>query len=288
MIRYLTLALTLVAAAPALAGMQGNLPTPVQKLPAYPPVVCVAPNWTTVPCASRAPKPPAVKCLRPDGTEEPCESRQATPPLTTPVVKGAIIIPSMFEGVPTIQVHGEIVSGDETKFKAAIKDLGFPSEALVYLNSIGGNLEASLAIANTVWARRYHTMVGADQIAKLAQTLQDLNEGVRAPMLYPAPAKRSDPTLVWLARAHIALAVETMQRCGHSRESAAKWAAEKQLGRLPPGIGVLPGQLDRFRHRPHGADIGASTGHRGRQGGGGQAQSSAAAARDLFGPACWA
>ena len=59
----------------------------------------------------------------------------------------------------------------------------------------------------------------ADQIAKLAQTLQDLNEGVRAPMLYPAPAKRSDPTLVWLARAHIALAVETMQRCGHSRES---------------------------------------------------------------------
>lgn len=164
MIRYLTLALTLVAAAPALAGMQGNLPTPVQKLPAYPPVVCVAPNWTTVPCASRAPKPPAVKCLRPDGTEEPCESRQATPPLTTPVVKGAIIIPSMFEGVPTIQVHGEIVSGDETKFKAAIKDLGFPSEALVYLNSIGGNLEASLAIANTVWARRYHTMVGTKAV----------------------------------------------------------------------------------------------------------------------------
>jgi hypothetical protein len=26
----------------------------------------------------------------------------------------------------------------------------------------------------------------ADQIAKLAQTLQDLNESVRAPMLYPA------------------------------------------------------------------------------------------------------
>jgi hypothetical protein len=70
----------------------------------------------------------------------------------------------------------------------------------------------------------------ADQVAKLAQTLQDLNEGVLAPMLYPAPAKRSDPTLVWLARAHVALAVETMQRCGHSRESAAKWAAEKHPG----------------------------------------------------------
>lgn len=79
MIRHLTLALALVAAAPALAEMQGNLPTPVQKLPAYPPAVCVAPNWATVPCASRAPKPLAVKCLKPDGTEEPCESRGSSP-----------------------------------------------------------------------------------------------------------------------------------------------------------------------------------------------------------------
>jgi hypothetical protein len=34
-------------------GMQGNLPTPVQKLPTYPPVVCVATNWETEPCESR-------------------------------------------------------------------------------------------------------------------------------------------------------------------------------------------------------------------------------------------
>ena len=66
----------------------------------------------------------------------------------------------------------------------------------------------------------------ADQFAKLAQALQDLNDGVRAPILYPALAKRSDQTLVWLARAHVALAVETMQRCGHSRKSAANWAAK--------------------------------------------------------------
>jgi len=32
---------------------QGNLPKPVQKLPAYPPVVCVAPNWATEPCEAR-------------------------------------------------------------------------------------------------------------------------------------------------------------------------------------------------------------------------------------------
>src|SRR5262245_8842315 len=66
----------------------------------------------------------------------------------------------------------------------------------------------------------------AEQFAKLAQRLQDVNEGVRVPMLYPAFAKRSDQTPVWLARAHVALAVETMQRCGHIREKAAKWAAK--------------------------------------------------------------
>jgi hypothetical protein len=70
----------------------------------------------------------------------------------------------------------------------------------------------------------------ANQFAKLAQTLQDLNEGVLAPMLYPALPKRSDQTLIWLARAHVALAVETIQRCGHSKKRAAKWAAKKHPG----------------------------------------------------------
>jgi hypothetical protein len=70
----------------------------------------------------------------------------------------------------------------------------------------------------------------ADQFAKLAQMLQDVNEGVRVPMLYPALAKRSDQTPVWLGRARVALAVETMQRCGHSREEAAKWAAKRHPG----------------------------------------------------------
>jgi len=70
----------------------------------------------------------------------------------------------------------------------------------------------------------------ADQFAKLAQALQDLNEGKRAPILTPALANRSDQTVVWLARAHVALAVETIQRCGHSRKSAAKWAAKRHPG----------------------------------------------------------
>jgi hypothetical protein len=32
---------------------QGNLSKPVQKLPAYPPIVCVAPNWATESCQER-------------------------------------------------------------------------------------------------------------------------------------------------------------------------------------------------------------------------------------------
>jgi len=36
---------------------QGNMPKPVGKLPPYPPVVCVAPNWKREPCESRQPPP---------------------------------------------------------------------------------------------------------------------------------------------------------------------------------------------------------------------------------------
>jgi hypothetical protein len=35
---------------------QGKLPKPVQRLPHYPPVVCVAPNWATEPCEDRQPR----------------------------------------------------------------------------------------------------------------------------------------------------------------------------------------------------------------------------------------
>jgi hypothetical protein len=70
----------------------------------------------------------------------------------------------------------------------------------------------------------------ANQFAKLAQTLQDLDGGILAPILTPALTNRSDQTVVWLARAHVALAVETMRgRCG-SRKSAAKWAAKRHPG----------------------------------------------------------
>jgi len=46
----------------AWAGPQGNLPKPVQKLPAYPPVVCIAPNLAPEPCENR--QPPAQSAAR--------------------------------------------------------------------------------------------------------------------------------------------------------------------------------------------------------------------------------
>lgn len=56
MIRYFTFAFVLFAMASTTThAQQGNLPVPKQKLPSYPPVVCVTPNWTPESCASRAP-----------------------------------------------------------------------------------------------------------------------------------------------------------------------------------------------------------------------------------------
>jgi ATP-dependent protease ClpP protease subunit len=143
MIRYLILAFALFAAVPvAQAGMQGNLPAPVQKLPAYPPIVCITPDWRPESCATRQP-----------------------PPLTGPVAKGATITAQTIEGIPMIFLSGgEIIAGDEIKFDAGIKDLNFPNEAVVFLNSEGGEVETSLLIANTIWARRFHTVVGKNAL----------------------------------------------------------------------------------------------------------------------------
>jgi hypothetical protein len=47
--------LALLFSVGAAHAQQGNLPTPVQKLPAYPPVACVTPDWTSEPCANRTP-----------------------------------------------------------------------------------------------------------------------------------------------------------------------------------------------------------------------------------------
>jgi hypothetical protein len=69
----------------------------------------------------------------------------------------------------------------------------------------------------------------ANQLATLAQMLQDLNDGIHVPMLDPASVRgrRRDQTLIWLARAHVALAVEIMRRLLGNRKSAAKSAAER-------------------------------------------------------------
>jgi hypothetical protein len=70
----------------------------------------------------------------------------------------------------------------------------------------------------------------ANQFASLAQALHDLEAGIHAPILTSAFTNRSDQTVVWLARAYVALAVETKRRSGGSRKNAGNWAAEKHPG----------------------------------------------------------
>jgi hypothetical protein len=53
MIRHLTLAITAALFCSVAHAQQGNLPTPVQKLSPYPPVVCVTPDWRPEPCEDR-------------------------------------------------------------------------------------------------------------------------------------------------------------------------------------------------------------------------------------------
>jgi acyl-homoserine lactone acylase PvdQ len=67
----------------------------------------------------------------------------------------------------------------------------------------------------------------ADQFAKIAQMLRDVHNGIRVPMLEQAITSRSDQTMAWIARASVALAIDYLRQCGHSRKSAAKWAVEK-------------------------------------------------------------
>jgi len=58
-----------MALRPANAGMQGNLPTPVQALPKYPPVICVAPDWVTEICEDRQTPLPKSNPLRENGRQ---------------------------------------------------------------------------------------------------------------------------------------------------------------------------------------------------------------------------
>jgi hypothetical protein len=54
---------------------QGNLPKPVQKLPAYPPVVCVATNWTLEWCEDRQTPLPRPNPLRAFAKHTPAKTK---------------------------------------------------------------------------------------------------------------------------------------------------------------------------------------------------------------------
>src|SRR6516225_4539797 len=54
---------------------QGNLPKPVQKLPAYPPVVCVATNWALEWCEDRQTPLPRPNPLRAFAKHTPAKTK---------------------------------------------------------------------------------------------------------------------------------------------------------------------------------------------------------------------
>jgi hypothetical protein len=70
----------------------------------------------------------------------------------------------------------------------------------------------------------------AARFTELAGALEGRSRGVRSPILEPASVKRSDPPMVWIARAHVASAIEIVRPVLKGREAAAaaKWAAKKQ------------------------------------------------------------
>ena len=87
---------------------------------------------------------------------------------------------------------------------------------------------ALTAVVN--FLNRMDRLTFADKFAGISQALQDARDGIRARSLTPAIASRGDPTVVWISRAAVALAVETKRWCGHSRKKAAEWAAKRLPG----------------------------------------------------------
>ncbi|MHA6334057.1 COG3904 family protein [Qipengyuania sp. CAU 1752] len=79
--------------------------------------------------------------------------------LASTSVAAAAIEAREFDGIIAIVVIGEIVAGDENKFRAL--SLRY-DDAIVVLNSPGGALEPALAIGRAIRIREYPTAVTAD------------------------------------------------------------------------------------------------------------------------------
>jgi hypothetical protein len=62
-------------------------------------------------------------------------------------------------GTPAIIISGELVSGDDKKFEAAIAALNSTKKVFVYLDSPGGSLEPGLVIGYTIHKRGFETVV---------------------------------------------------------------------------------------------------------------------------------
>jgi hypothetical protein len=68
-----------------------------------------------------------------------------------------------------------------------------------------------------------------ERLWNLATIIDDLNRGIRSPLLEPSTpgARHADNSQAWLAKAHLMLAFEALMRVGHTRAEAASAIAER-------------------------------------------------------------
>jgi hypothetical protein len=91
----------------------------------------------------------------------------------------------------------------------------------------------------------------ADQLASLAQALYDVNRGIRATIFTPSlkATNRGDTTMVWLGRALVARAIETLRHDGYSRERGAEWVTARYYRELEWLITELVSSPEELQRR---------------------------------------
>jgi hypothetical protein len=102
-------------------------------------------------------------------------------------------------------------------------------QSAVERGAVREHVDALLAVAHFLNQMGPYPAHFGNEFATLAQVLRDLQKGNRTPMLDPVPvnSRRRDPTMASLGQARVALAVAALQKCGYSRENAAKRVATK-------------------------------------------------------------
>jgi len=67
----------------------------------------------------------------------------------------------------------------------------------------------------------------ADRFAMFAQSLRDINNGIRRQYFLPTAPNRGDQTEIWIARLQAVRGYNALRRSGYSRQKAAEFVAEQ-------------------------------------------------------------